>query len=162
MYKTHLITALVFAAAIGSGIVGGIFYAFSSFVMAALARIPPAQGVAAMKSINVSVINASFMIAFLGTGVLCLVLGVGALVLWNEPGSRIALIASVVYLAGNIGVTMVFNVPLNDQLAAAADPAKAVEFWPHYLSAWNVWNDIRTGAAILSAVLFTATLCRIS
>lgn len=50
---------LALAAAIGTGLVGGIFYAFSSFVMTALGRISPEQGVTAMKSINVVVINPS-------------------------------------------------------------------------------------------------------
>lgn len=34
------------AAAIGAGLTAGIFYAFSTFVMAALGRIPPEQGIA--------------------------------------------------------------------------------------------------------------------
>jgi hypothetical protein len=59
--KTPLAIGLVFVAAVGSGIVAGIFFAFSSFVMAALERIPPVQGIAAMNSINVTVINPSFM-----------------------------------------------------------------------------------------------------
>jgi hypothetical protein len=50
--------ALAFLAAIGCRIVGGIFYGFSSFVMQALARIAPEQGVAAMNSINVSAVFA--------------------------------------------------------------------------------------------------------
>jgi len=79
MNKTPLEMGLVFAAAIGSGLVGGTFYAFSSFVMAALGRIPPAQGVAAMKGINVTVMNPSFMTVFMGTGGLCLLVGVESL-----------------------------------------------------------------------------------
>lgn len=86
MDKTPLAIGLVFVTAIGSGIVAGIFFAFSSFVMAGLGRIPPVQGIAAMNSINVTVINPSFMSAFLGTGILCLVVG-GALALPVEPGS---------------------------------------------------------------------------
>jgi uncharacterized membrane protein len=73
------IFALTFAAAIGSGVVGGIFYAFSSFVMAALGRLPSAQGAAAMNAINVTVINPTFMIAFMGTTLVCLVLAGGSL-----------------------------------------------------------------------------------
>src|SRR3954447_4328863 len=75
------IIVLVCLAAMGAAIVGGMFYAFSSFVMRALGRIAPEQGVAAMKSINVVVITPSFMVVFAGTAVLCLVLA-GASTLW--------------------------------------------------------------------------------
>ena len=52
--NTNPIHLLTFIAALGSGLVAGIFFAFSNFVMKALARVPPAQGVAAMQSINSS------------------------------------------------------------------------------------------------------------
>ena len=78
---------LTFAAAIGSGVVGGIFYAFSSFVMAALGSLPSAQGAGAMKAINVTVINPVFMLAFMGTAVLCLVLA-GSLIDLVGPARR--------------------------------------------------------------------------
>jgi uncharacterized membrane protein len=64
------------------------------------------------------------------------------------------------YLVGSFGVTLVFNVPVNNKLASIADPAQAVAFWPNYLAAWNLWNRVRTAAAALSAALFTAVLCR--
>src|SRR3990170_8079562 len=73
-----------FAAAVGSGVVGGIFYAFSSFVMAALGRLAPAQGADAMKAINVTVINPVFMLAFLGTAIVCLVLAGASLIWWGR------------------------------------------------------------------------------
>ena len=158
MPKTSFFNVIIFLAAIGSGIVGGIFYAFSSFVMPALARIPAAQGAAAMNSISVAVINPSFMAAFLGTAFLCLIVGIGSLFFWNQPGARFALAASVVYLVGCIGVTFAFNVPLNDKLAALADTAEAAVFWPHYLAGWNPWNHVRSVAGVLSAALFTVSL----
>jgi uncharacterized membrane protein len=57
---------LTFVAAVGSGLVAGIFFAFSNFVMKALARVPPAQGIAAMQSINVVVLNRWFFAVFFG------------------------------------------------------------------------------------------------
>jgi uncharacterized membrane protein len=51
------------------------------------------------------------------------------------------------------------NVPLNDQLAAvlATDPA-AIDVWEHYLDRWTKWNHVRTGAAIIAALLFSLGL----
>src|SRR5262245_6488620 len=105
------IFVLTFAAAIGSGLVAGIFFAFSSFVMAALGRLPAEQGMAAMQQINITVINPVFMLAFMGTGLLCVALALGVVFSWDGTGAKPILIAAVLYLVGCIGVTMVFNVP---------------------------------------------------
>jgi uncharacterized membrane protein len=60
-----LVFVLAFVSALGSSLVAGIFFAFSNFVMKALARVPPAQGIAAMQSINVVVLNRWFSRFFL-------------------------------------------------------------------------------------------------
>ncbi len=113
-----LLFALTFVAAIGCGLVAGIFFAFSTFVMKALARIPSADGIAAMQSINIVVINPWFMGAFFGTALACLVLVVSPLFRLNESSAIDLLIGSLLYLIGTIAVTMVFNVPRNDALAS--------------------------------------------
>ena len=59
-------------AALGCGLIAGVFFAFSAFVMSALARLEPPQGTAAMQAINITVINPWFMGVFMGTAVVCL------------------------------------------------------------------------------------------
>src|SRR6187549_765282 len=110
----HVTVVLIIAAAIGCGLVAGIFFAFSSFVMAALGRLPSDHGIAAMNAINVTVINPGFMLAFFGTGVVCLAALIGALLRWSAGSATLVLIAAVAYVAGCIGVTMLRNVPLNN------------------------------------------------
>jgi uncharacterized membrane protein len=150
---------LTFAAAIGSGLVAGIFFAFSSFVMAALGRIPPEQGITAMQSISITVLNPAFLTAFLGTGVVCVALAAGSYVWWGEASGKLLLAASLIYLVGCIGVTMVCNVPLNDALAAVQPTApEAAALWSRYLTTWTAWNHLRTVAPLLSAILFMAAL----
>ncbi len=152
---------LTFAAAIGCGIVAGVFFAFSSFVMPALGRIPAQGGIEAMQSINITVINPGFMTAFLGTGVLCLLLLAGAWVWWGDLGGKLLLAGSLVYLFACIGVTMGLNVPLNDALAGVrADTAEAAGLWSRYLVEWMTWNHMRTVASILSMALFVLALLR--
>lgn len=56
-----LTTVLSILAMLGCGMIGGVFFAFSSFVMRALARLPDAQGLAAMQSINFVVLNWHFL-----------------------------------------------------------------------------------------------------
>jgi uncharacterized membrane protein len=83
---TNLLTvALAVAAAIGSGLVAGFFFAFSICVMRALGRLPPDQGIATMQSVNVAVRNPWFFTAFFGTAAACLVLGIIAIPNWREP-----------------------------------------------------------------------------
>jgi uncharacterized membrane protein len=150
---------LTFIAAIGSALVAGIFYAFSTFVMAALGRIPPDQSISAMQSINIAVINPAFFLAFFGTAALCLALVAMAWINWQQPGSALILAASLLYLAGCIGVTMFANVPLNNTLAAVQPGTpEAAALWPRYLDVWTAWNHVRTAAPLAAAVLFTIAL----
>ena len=121
---TNLMFLLILLAALGTGVMGGLFFAFSTSVMNALARLLAAQGVAAMQSINVVIPNPVFFVAFFGTAALCVVLTIAALLRWGEPGAAWLLAGNILYLAGIIVVTMVFNVPLNNALAAV-DPASA-------------------------------------
>jgi len=148
---------LIFVAAIGSGIVGGICYGFSSFVMAALARLPAAHGAAAMNAINVTVITPSFMIAFMGTALVSLLLAGSSFVWWSQTGAKLTFAASLIYLVGCFGVTMVCNVPLNDRLADV-EPEDEEALWTHFLDRWTLWNHVRTVASVVAAVLFTAVL----
>jgi uncharacterized membrane protein len=150
---------LTFAAAIGTGLVAGIFFAFSTFVMTALGRILPEQGIAAMQSINITVLNPAFLTAFLGTGVVCVALAAGSYVWWGEASGKLLLAASLIYLVGCIGVTMACNVPLNDGLAAVRpNTPEAAALWSNYLTLWTNWNHLRTVAPLLSAILFMAAL----
>jgi uncharacterized membrane protein len=155
----QLIPVVGTMALLGSALVGGIFFAFSSFIMKALAGVPSAEGVGAMQSINVVVINSSFLGAFFGTAVLALVVGGLALASWGSPSASYFLGGALFYLVGTILVTMFGNVPLNNQLAAesATDPGTH-EVWEHYLDRWTMWNHVRTAAAMVAALLYTLGL----
>ena len=150
---------LTFATALGCALIAGVFFAFSSFVMKALGALPPAQGIAAMQSINVAVINPWFLGAFLGTAASCLALTVSSLLTWQEPGASFLLAGSMLYLIGTVLVTSLCNVPQNDTLAAV-DPVSAgsAKFWADFLTSWTAWNHVRTLAALAAAALFTLAL----
>ena len=151
---------LTFAAVLGSGLVAGIFFAFSTFVMRALGRLPENQGIAAMKAINVTVLNPWFFLAFFGTGAVCF--PVVFLAFGSAAGTHRAclLAACALYLLGCLLVTVAFNVPLNNRLAAAEpDSVDAKAVWAHYLSRWTLWNHVRTAASLAAAGLFAMALC---
>jgi uncharacterized membrane protein len=143
-------------AAIGCGLVAGVFFAFSTFVMPALARLQPSQGITAMQSINITAINPLFMLALFGTALACLILAVFVLFKWQQSGAVYLLVGSLLYLIGTIGVTIACNVPLNDALAIVKpDSAEGATLWARYLTDWTFWNHVRTIAAIIAATLFT-------
>jgi uncharacterized membrane protein len=159
--KHNPLYAATLLSALGCGLIGGVFFSFSSFVMKALAKLPPTQGIAAMQSINVVVINRWFMSVFFGTAIICLVLAILSVFRWQTPGAGYRLIGSLLYLLGTILVTIVCNVPVNDSLAAV-DPAStdAGQVWANYLTTWTAWNHARTIAALAAAAAFTAACCR--
>jgi uncharacterized membrane protein len=154
-----LLFVLTVCSALGCGLMAGTFFAFSSFAMKALGRLPPAQGIAAMQSINVAVIHPVFLGVFLGTAATCAALAVSSLFRWHHPGAAFLLAGSLLYLAGTFLVTMVFNVPRNNALAAV-DPSSAegARVWASYLSRWTAWNHVRTLAALAAASALTLAL----
>jgi uncharacterized membrane protein len=160
----HLITqkpyfVLKLCTVLGCGLIAGVFFAFSSFVMNALAQQPPAQGIAAMQSINITVINPSFMGVFVGTAAACIFFVGSSLLKWHQPGAAYLLIGSLLYLIGSFGVTVAFNVPLNDALAIAQpDSIEGATLWSHYLTNWTIWNHVRTIAALAAAAAITIAL----
>ncbi len=150
---------LTLCAAVGSGVVAGIWFAFSNFVMAALARLPAEPGSAAMRAINESVLNPGFFLLFFGTGAASLALAVWSVMGWERSGSGWVALGSVLYLVGSIGVTGVRNVPLNDALAAAEPgSAAAGERWTQFLESWTFWNHVRCAGTAAAAVAFSLAL----
>ena len=147
---------LTLACALGSGLVAGFLFAFSVCVMWALGRLPAAQGVSAMQTINVVVINPLFLGAFLGTAAASALLLVLSLMDLESAGSALRVVGSLLYLAGTFVVTMLFNVPRNNALALVApETAEAAALWRDYLSRWTAWNHVRMLAALGAAVAFT-------
>lgn len=154
-----LIASLTFASALGSGLIAGIFFAFSTFVMASLARLPSEQGIAAMQSINATILNTLFSLVFMGTALASVILGIVSFFKLGTPGALYLLAGSLLYFVGSFLVTVVFNVPLNDSLAAVAPAsAEGANVWQQYLSSWVAWNHVRTIASLASLACFIFAL----
>ncbi len=154
LYDVTLVTAL------GCGLVAGVFFAFSTFVMAALRRLPPGEGIAAMQSINVLAVTPVFMGALFGTAAACLGLIVWTVISSGGLWTTVLVLASgAIYLLGTIGVTIACNVPLNDRLAKLhPQSADAAGFWDRFVVRWTAWNHVRTVAALAAAALLTIAL----
>lgn len=152
-------TVATFVAALGCGLIAGVFFTFSSFVMKALGRLPAPEAVAAMQSINIGAVQSWFLPAFLGTAALCLFVVVSSLGRWDEPSSMLATAGAATYIAGSLLLTLFVNVPMNNTLAGIApgDPDLAVR-WAHYLSDWTFWNHVRTVLSLAASGLLIAAL----
>lgn len=143
MTATRL-AALVLAT-LATGLIAGLFYAYANSVMPALARTDDRTIIDVMQKINVVIINPWFMIGFLGTVGFTIL--AAALHLGREHRSTLiwivlALVLNVIAFA----VTSGLNVPLNDQLAAAGDPASITDLAAvraDYEAAWVRWNIVR-------------------
>lgn len=157
--QTNMTTTLLILLCLGAGLMAGVFFAFSCFVMQALAQLPASQGIAAMQRINVVVLNPLFLGVFGGTTILAVIaLAVGSLP-WQFPVSALQMAAGLAYAGGVFGVTAAANVPRNEHLAKLpADSAEALAYWPQYLSEWLFWNHVRTLAGLLSAACAAAAL----
>ncbi|MFI9616175.1 DUF1772 domain-containing protein [Streptomyces sp. NPDC052023] len=144
---------------VGAGLVAGVFCGFSTFVMQGLAALPPAQGVAAMKAINVTALRPAFMFVFLGSTLVSAVIAVVTFVLWRDRGAVALLLGSALYLFGCFGVTVLANVPRNNALVKVeAGTAEAAAYWPTYLREWTAWNHVRTVAATGAMIAYVLAL----
>ena len=146
------------AATLGAGLMAGFFYGFSNVVMGALGRRPAAEAVAALRAINVVVLNPLFFLLFFGTAALSLLLGVLAILEWRS-GPPLLLGGALCYLLGILGVTVFCNVPRNERLAKL-DPADAATAaaWQRYLRDWTAWNHVRSLAGAAATGFFAAAL----
>ena len=154
-----LLFVLTLLAVLGCGMMAGVFFAFSAFVMKALARLPAEQGIAAMQAINVAAVTFAFMAALFGTALACGALAVWALFAWDERFAPYLLVGSALYLAGTILLTIVYHVPRNETLATMEPrSADAESYWRRYLSGWTAWNHVRTAAALAAAITYIIAL----
>lgn len=153
MVTIDLFTLKLFSV-IGCAVIAGAFLAFSTFIMNALSQLPPTKGIAAMQSINITVINPLFMTALFGTAAACVGLAIVALPKLPQVDAIYLLVGSLLYLIGAIGVTIVCNIPLNEALAKVSpDSVEGSNLWTRYLSEWTWWNHVRTLAALLASIL---------
>ncbi|UTW04798.1 DUF1772 domain-containing protein [Amphritea atlantica] len=152
MISESIIEPALWAAAISTGLMAGIYFAFSMFVMTALQALPYPMGIAAMNSINRVIIKSAFIPLFFGSSGLALLL-----ILFASSVSPWVPSAGGVYLLGMLACTIVFNVPLNNQLRDMATDNSS-QVWQHYLIYWTRWNHIRTLSSLTACLLYLLAL----
>ena len=155
-----ILFVLTLVSALGCGLMAGVYFAFAAVVMDALARLPPAQGMAAMQAINAAALRPAFLAASSGTAAACALLVGTSLLRWHEPATIPRLVDGVLYLIGGLGVTIACNVPRDATLAAvAADSAEGPASWARFFPGSTGWNHVRAAAALAAAAALTLALC---
>jgi uncharacterized membrane protein len=151
---------LTIAGIAGTGLMSGLFFAYSTFTMTGLRRLPGDQGLRGMQAINRAAnSSATMIVTLLGTGVVAVVLGVGALRDLDRTASVLQLVAGGLYVGGVLVVTFAYHVPRNEALGLV-DPtgAGAVDAWRRYAGPWVAWNHVRTIAPLGSTILYALSL----
>lgn len=154
-----VINALTWFAIVSVGIMAGVYFAFSAFVMKSLEAIDDPGGMIAMQSINRVILRSAFLPLFFASSAVSVVLVVVAAMEFSAPGALALPAAGVVYLVGMLLVTVAWNVPLNNALeATAASGPEGSAMWRRYLNRWTAWNHVRTVSCSIAFCLFIVAL----
>jgi uncharacterized membrane protein len=151
-------STLLWFCALGCGLIGGLYFAFSAFIMRALGDIDSVAGIAAMNSINQAILRSLFMPLFFGTTLACATLVVIGFMQSGSSHGPLLIAGGLLYVIGMFVVTMACNVPLNGALLRGGMRDAAT--WRRYLSNWTRWNHVRTIASLVASALFIASLAR--
>jgi len=153
---------LLWFSAIGCGLLAGTYFAFSTFVMTALARMDPLHAVSAMNSINSTILRSWFMLLFFGTTLTSAALAILGLARRGERGGTAMIAGGLIYVAGMFLCTVFLNVPLNNTLAevgrASTDVATA---WGRYLREWTMWNHLRALSSTAAFALYVSVIAQL-
>lgn len=151
--------SLTVICAVASGTVSGAFFPWSTFAMKGLKRLPPAQGAAAMQSLNKEAPTPPFMLQLFGTGAAIVVLMVYAALNLADEASVYQLVGGGVYILGVLVVTGTYHVPRNNKLDGLdPDSAEGRDYWTIYHREWVRMNHVRTIAPLVTSILLTVSL----
>jgi uncharacterized membrane protein len=154
----QLLRGLTIASAVGAAVSGGVFFAFSTFIMRALDDLAPADGIAAMQSINRAAPNPLFITVLFGTGLTSAALMANAARHLDEPGAGLRLLGGALFMVA-IVLTVAYHIPRNNALERLdATSLEAPREWARYVSGWTAWNHVRTLAPVASAVTLILSL----
>ena len=154
-----VIIATLWFAAISVGIMAGVYFTFSVFVMRSLDALERPAGMVAMQSINRIIVKSLFLPLFFASSLACLLLAVFGVMQWGSAGAWQMVTGGALYLVGMLLVTMIGNVPLNNALEATdANGQEAEAMWRRYMQRWLPWNHVRTVSCTVSLVLLIAAI----
>ncbi len=155
--KTNFSKIVLLLAAISIGLTAGIFFAWAASVVPGLGKLNDLAYLEAMQSINREIQNPFFFSCFIGAVFL---LPLATFMVYSAPVIKrfwLLLAASFIYIIGVFGVTVAFNVPLNNMLEAidlkAADAFQLAAARETFEPKWNFFNLVRAWLSALALIL---------
>lgn len=141
--------------ALWSAVIGGVFSAFSEFIMFGLLKTAPAGGIEAMQHINRDVIKTQFVAGILSIAVFSVLFALYSLSVFEGAALVTLILAPAVYLPTVFLMTMFGNVPRNNKLESLNHTtAEAEAYWAQYGRVWTRLNHVRSVGSILTAGLY--------
>ena len=144
--------------AIWSAVIGGVFSAFSEFVMSALLKTESAGAIEAMQHINRDVIKTQFVAGIISIAIFSLLFTLYGIAVFEGAALGTLILAAAVYLPSVFLMTMLGNVPMNNRLESLdhkSDQAHA--YWREYAEKWTRFNHLRSVGSVLTAGLYVVT-----
>jgi len=140
-----------------TGMMAGLFFAWSFSVMNGLSKIGDKEFLIAMQSMNRSIQNPIFFLFFFGTALL---LPISTYLGYNKlPNGTfwLFLTATLLYWMGVMGVTILRNIPLNMMLDVFTIESKSPEemgiLRQQFEQRWNNWNMVRVFSSMAAFIL---------
>ena len=145
-------TISLYAALLTTGLMAGVYLAFSIAVLPGIARGDDNTFVVAMRGMNAAILNPVFGLVFGGP----LVFGAAAIATRLPDGEGISSTAAALSLyVATLVITGVVNVPLNNRLDSTEPPEAARALFER---GWVRWNVVRTVLCTLSFIEFALAL----
>jgi uncharacterized membrane protein len=141
--------------ALWSAVIGGVFSAFSEFVMAGLLRATPAGGIEVMQHINRTVLKTQFVAGILSIVPLSVLFALYGIVVFEGTALVTLILAPLIYLPSVFLMTVFGNVPMNNKLESLDhSSAQARDYWLEYGRKWTRLNHARYIGSVLTAGLY--------
>jgi uncharacterized membrane protein len=152
---------LILASTLALGVFAGFFYTYEVSVMGGFARLPDADFISAMQSVNAAIRNWAFAPGFFGAALLALLTALLHIREWRQPKALLILGSALIYTSGALILTMQINVPLNEWLAAQGPPALMPDpgaIRVQYEHDWVFWNLVRSIVSCLAFAMMAVAL----
>lgn len=146
-------STILIIATLVSGLMAGLFYAWSISVTPGLAKVDNKKYLHSFQSMNRAIINPIFLLCFMGLAILLPLLSYMS---YNSIDFAYVLTSTILYLIGVIVVTFLGNIPLNTKLESLKIESLTDEqmstFRKNFESRWNSLNYVRTISSSLSFI----------
>ena len=147
-----------------TGLLAGLFFGFQCSIINGLGALGNKEYLLSFQSINKVILNPIFLLSFMGP---VIVLPITCYLSYKTGGDDLfpyILSSTLIYLIAVFGITIAFNVPLNELLDGfniqSATDTQIQDMRLKFEAGWNKWHLIRTVASIISFLTLIVPLLR--